>query len=42
MAKARAREKKLKGICRTEKDALIRKKNPEWRDLYDEFIHPAK
>jgi len=42
MAETRLREKKLKGICRTEKYALISKKNPEWRDLYEEFIHSAK
>ena len=42
MAEARSREKKLKGICRARKDAMIYEKNPEWRDLYDEFIHPSK
>ena len=31
-----AREKQLKR-CRAKKDALIAKKNPEWRDLFDEM-----
>jgi putative endonuclease len=31
------REKQLKKRSRTKKDALIAKRNPEWRDLLDEM-----
>jgi len=42
MVEARSREKKLKRVCRARKDAMICAENPEWRDLYEEFIHSAK
>jgi len=42
MVEARSREKKLKGVCRARKDAMICAENPEWRDLYEEFIYSAK
>ncbi|MGE0638575.1 MAG: GIY-YIG nuclease family protein, partial [Bacteroidia bacterium] len=29
------REKQIKGYSRAKKEALINKRNPEWRDLYD-------
>ena len=32
-----AREKQLKRWRRTKKEALIAKRNPEWRDLFDEM-----
>ena len=32
------REKQLKGWSRAKKDALIKTINPEYRDLYDEYM----
>ena len=32
------REKQLKAGSRKKKEELINKKNPEWRDLYEEII----
>ena len=37
MREAIAREKQLKGWRRAWKIALIEKRNPEWRDLWDEI-----
>jgi putative endonuclease len=36
-ATAIAREKQLKNWSRAKKEALIAKRNPEWRDLFDEM-----
>ena len=36
-ATAIAREKQLKNWSRAKKEALIAKRNPEWRDLLDEM-----
>jgi len=33
-----AREKQMKGWSRKKKDALIRKQNPLWKDLYEELF----
>ncbi|HMD82447.1 MAG TPA: GIY-YIG nuclease family protein [Anaerolineales bacterium] len=33
-----AREKQIKGGSRQKKIDLINSKNPEWKDLYDEFF----
>ena len=33
-----AREKQLKGGSRKKKIELIEKKNPQWKDLYDEVV----
>ncbi len=38
MEEAIAREKQIKGGSRQKKIDLIKKKNPEWKDLYDEFF----
>jgi putative endonuclease len=38
MAEAIAREKQIKGGSRQKKLDLIRSRNPEWKDLYDEFF----
>ncbi|MBK8781922.1 MAG: GIY-YIG nuclease family protein [Anaerolineales bacterium] len=38
MEKAIAREKQIKGGSRQKKLDLIISKNPEWKDLYDEFF----
>ena len=35
-----AREKEMKKWRRAWKLALIEKSNPQWRDLYDDFINP--
>ncbi|MFN8381043.1 MAG: GIY-YIG nuclease family protein [Anaerolineales bacterium] len=35
---AMAREKQIKGGSRQKKLDLIKSKNPEWKDLYDEFF----
>lgn len=35
-----AREKELKKWRRAWKLALIEKSNPQWRDLYEDFINP--
>jgi putative endonuclease len=32
------REKQIKGWSRKKKNALIRKKNPSWKDLYEELF----
>ena len=37
IVQAIAREKQLKGWCRAKKDALIAKRNPEWKDLSAEW-----
>ena len=33
-----AREKQIKGWSRRKKEALIDRRNPEWRDLYEDLI----
>ncbi|MBM3181054.1 MAG: GIY-YIG nuclease family protein [Chloroflexi bacterium] len=38
MEESIAREKQIKGGSRQKKIDLIKKKNPEWADLYDEFF----
>ena len=38
MEEAIAREKQIKGGSRQKKIDLIKKKNPGWADLYDEFF----
>ena len=38
MPEAIAREKQIKGGSRQKKIDLIASKNPEWKDLYDEFF----
>jgi putative endonuclease len=38
MPEAIAREKQIKGGSRRKKIALINSKNPEWKELYDEFF----
>jgi len=38
MEEAIAREKQIKGGSRQRKIDLINGKNPEWKDLYDEFF----
>jgi putative endonuclease len=38
MPEAIAREKQIKGGSRQKKIDLINSKNPEWKDLYDEFF----
>jgi putative endonuclease len=38
MPEAIAREKQIKGGSRQKKLDLINSKNPEWKDLYDEFF----
>lgn len=38
MAEAIAREKQIKGGSRQKKLDLINSKNPEWKDLYEEFF----
>jgi putative endonuclease len=38
MEEAIAREKQIKGGSRQKKIDLVNDKNPEWRDLYDEFF----
>jgi putative endonuclease len=38
MDEAIAREKQIKGGSRQKKLDLINSKNPEWKDLYDEFF----
>ena len=38
MEEAIAREKQIKGGSRQKKIDLINNKNPEWKDLYDEFF----
>ena len=38
MPEAIAREKQIKGGSRQKKIALINSKNPEWKDLYEEFF----
>ena len=38
MPEAIAREKQIKGGSRQNKLDLIRNKNPEWKDLYEEFF----
>ena len=38
MPEAIAREKQIKGGSRQKKIDLIYSKNPEWKDLYDEFF----
>jgi putative endonuclease len=38
MSEAIAREKLIKGGSRQEKIDLINGKNPEWKDLYEEFF----
>ncbi len=38
MEEAIAREKQIKGGSRQKKIDLIKKKNPEWKYLYDEFF----
>ena len=32
------REKEIKGWSRKKKDALINKKNPFWKDLYEDLL----
>ena len=38
MPEAIAREKKIKGGSRQKKIDLVNSKNPQWKDLYDEFF----
>ena len=38
MPEAIAREKQIKGGSRKKKIDLINSKNPEWKDLYDDFF----
>jgi len=38
MPEAIAREKQIKGGSRQKKIDLITSKNPEWKDLYEEFF----
>jgi putative endonuclease len=38
MEEAIAREKQIKGGSRQKKIDLIKSKNPEWKDIYDEFF----
>ncbi len=38
MDEAIAREKQIKGGSREKKFTLINSKNPEWKDLYEEFF----
>ena len=38
MEEAIAREKQIKGGSRQKKIDLVNSKNPEWKDLYDEFF----
>jgi putative endonuclease len=38
MPEAIAREKQIKGSSRQKKIDLINSKNPEWKDLYDDFF----
>lgn len=38
MAEAIAREKQIKGGSRQKKIDLINSRNPEWKDLYEEFF----
>jgi putative endonuclease len=38
MEEAIAREKQIKGGSRQKKIDLINRKNPEWKDLYEEFF----
>jgi putative endonuclease len=38
MEEAIAREKQIKGGSRQQKIDLINSKNPEWKDLYEEFF----
>jgi putative endonuclease len=38
MEEAIEREKQIKGGSRQKKIDLIKNKNPEWKDLYDEFF----
>jgi len=38
MDEAIPREKQIKGGSRQRKIDLINSKNPEWKDLYDEFL----
>ena len=38
MQEAIAREKQIKGGSRQKKIDLINSKNPEWKDLYEEFF----
>jgi putative endonuclease len=40
MTSAIVREKELKKWRRAWKLALIEKRNPQWRDLYDDLINP--
>jgi len=40
MPEAIAREKQIKSSSRQKKQDLIKRKNPEWKDLYDEFFAP--
>ena len=40
MPEAIAREKQIKGGSRQKKLDLVKSKNPEWKDLYDEFFTP--
>lgn len=38
MEEAIAREKQIKGGSRQRKIDLVNRKNPEWKDLYEEFF----
>ena len=40
ISEAIAREKRIKGWRRAWKLALIEKTNPQWRDLYEDFLNP--